>query len=229
MVAWLTGSVVTSILIMIGLLGLYVEVSTPGFAVPGTIAIICFAIVFAGGALMGTFNSFELLLFIAGVVLLIAEIFLIPGFGVAGISGIFLMMSALILSRQEFFIPEFEWETDILLRNMLLVFGTAGASIIIMAVLLVIFPHLAPFKRLILISPTDQTANRNNEQVNGQISGQAVESGTVGVTVTLLRPSGKASLGNEVLSVETDGEYIGKGIKIVVTEKSGNIIKVKKV
>jgi len=233
MVAWLTGSVVTSILIMIGLLGLYVEVSTPGFAVPGTIAIICFAIVFAGGALMGTFNSFELLLFIAGVVLLIAEIFLIPGFGVAGISGIFLMMSALILSRQEFFIPEFEWETDILLRNMLLVFGTAGASIIIMAVLLVIFPHLAPFKRLILISPTDQTADRNNEQVNeqvnGQISRQAVESGTVGTTVTLLRPSGKASLENEVLSVETDGEYIGKGIKIVVTGKSGNIIRVKKV
>ncbi len=233
MVAWLTGSVITSILIMIGLLGLYVEVSTPGFAVPGTIAIICFAIVFAGGALMGTFNSFELLLFIAGVVLLIAEIFLIPGFGVAGISGIFLMMSALILSRQEFFVPEFEWEMDILLKNMLLVFGTAGASIIIMAVLLVIFPHLAPFKRLILISPPNQTAgqiaDRNNEHLNGQISRQVVESGTVGVTVTLLRPSGKASLGNEVLSVETDGEYIGKGIKIVVTGKSGNIIRVKKV
>lgn len=178
---------------------------------------------------MGTFNSFELLLFIAGVVLLIAEIFLIPGFGVAGISGIFLMMSALILSRQEFFIPEFEWETDILLKNMLLVFGTAGASVIIMAVLLAVFPHLAPFKRLILTSPTDRIASRNNEQFDGQISRLAVESGTVGETVTLLRPSGKASLGNEVLSVETDGEYIGKGIKIVVTGKSGNIIKVKKV
>jgi membrane-bound serine protease (ClpP class) len=98
MAAWITGSVITSILIMIGLVGLYIEVSTPGFAVPGTVAIICFTIVFAGGALMGTFNSFELLLFIAGVVLLIAEIFLIPGFGITGIFGIFLMLSALILS-----------------------------------------------------------------------------------------------------------------------------------
>ena len=108
MAAWITGSVVTGILIVIGLVALYLEVSTPGFAVPGTVAIICFTIVFAGGALMGIFNSFELLLFIAGVVLLIAEIFLIPGFGITGISGIFLMMSALILSRQRFFIPEFE-------------------------------------------------------------------------------------------------------------------------
>ena len=233
MAAWITRSVVTSMLIMIGLVGLYIEVSTPGFAVPGTVAIICFAVVFAGGALMGTFNSLELLLFIAGVVLLIAEIFLIPGFGITGISGIFLMMSALILSRQEFIIPEFEWETDILLRNMLLVFGTTSASVIVMGVLLAAFPHLAPFKRLILSSTPVQTSSRIEDQDN-DLSGelwkdaQIVKPGTVGITVTLLRPSGKASLGNEVLSVETEGEYIGKDIKIVVTGKSGNILKVKK-
>ena len=238
MVALITGSVVTSILIMMGLVGLYLEVSTPGFAVPGTVSIICFTIVFAGGALMGTFDSFELILFIAGVVLLIAEIFLIPGFGITGISGIFLMMGALILSRQGFFIPEFEWETDILLKNMLLVFGTTGASVIIMGVLLVIFPHLAPFKRLILTSPADQTVSQiaggNNKQNSGNNveegeKNQTVKPGTVGITATTLRPSGKAFLENEVLPVETDGEYIEKDVKIVVTGKLGNIIKVKKV
>lgn len=237
MAALITGSVVTSILIMMGLVGLYLEVSTPGFAVPGTVAIICFTIVFAGGALMGTFNSFELILFIAGVVLLIAEIFLIPGFGITGISGIFLMMGALILSRQGFFIPEFEWETDILLKNMLLVFGTTGASVIIMGILLVIFPHLAPFKRLILTSPADQTASQtagwNNDQISGQNvevreETQTVKPGTVGITATPLRPSGKASFGNEVLPVETDGEYMEQGSKIIVTKNSGNIIRVKK-
>jgi len=229
MAALITGSVATSILIMIGLVGLYLEVSTPGFAVPGTVAIICFTIVFAGGALMGTFNSFELLLFIAGVALLIAEIFLIPGFGITGISGIFLIMSALILSRQGFLLPKFEWETDILLSNMLLVFGTTGASVIIMGVLLVIFPHLAPFKRLILTSPEDQLVSQITVWNNEEISKQTVKPGTVGITATTLRPSGKASMENEVLPVETDGEYIGKGVKIVVTGKLGNIIKVKKV
>ncbi|NQT59473.1 MAG: nodulation protein NfeD [Bacteroidetes bacterium] len=232
--AWITGSVVTSILIMIGLIGLYIEVSTPGFAVPGTISIICFAVVFAGGALMGTLNSFELLLFIAGAALLIAEIFLIPGFGITGISGILLMMTALILSRQGFLIPEFEWETEILLKNMLLVFGTAGVSVIIMAILLAVFPHLAPFKRLILTLPTEQDVSQVTDRVIGSQDQlieetQILKEGTVGVTVTPLRPSGKASLGDEVLSVETDGEYIDKGSKIVITGKSGNIIKVKKV
>jgi len=222
MVAWLTGSLVTSILIMIGLVGLYLEVSSPGFAVPGTVAIICFTIVFAGGALMGTFSSLELLLFIAGVILLISEIFLIPGFGIAGISGILLMLSSLILSRQGFLIPEFTWETDIFLKNIILVLGTTGASVIIITILLAVFPHLTPFKRLILASPADQTADQNTETIS------SFPPGTRGVTVTSLRPSGKAFLENEVLSVEADGEFIGKGIKIVVCEKLGNIIKVKK-
>jgi len=232
--AWITGSIVTSILIMIGLVGLYIEISTPGFAVPGTIAIICFVIAFAGGALMGTLSSFELLLFIAGVALLIAEIFLIPGFGIAGIFGILLMMAALILSRQEFFIPEFEWETELLLKNMILVFGTAGVSVIIMAILLALFPHLAPFKRLILTSPTDQDISQDTDRIIEQQDQlieetQILKEGTTGITVTPLRPSGKASLGDEVLSVESDGEYIDTGCKIVITGISGNIIKVTKV
>ena len=181
---------------------------------------------------MGTFNSFELLLFIAGVVLLVAEIFLIPGFGITGISGIFLIMSALILSRQGFLIPEFEWETDILLKNLLLVFGTTGASVVIMGVLLVIFPHLSPFKKLILTSPSDPGANRTdrNSEEPGELlnNTQKVKPGTLGVTVTLLRPSGKALIGDQTLPVETDGEYLGKDKKIIVTEKYGNIIRVKK-
>ena len=79
LVAFLTGSALTTLLVMAGLVALYLEITTPGFGVPGTVALICFAIVFAGGALLGTVGSLELLLFLAGVALLLVEIFLIPG------------------------------------------------------------------------------------------------------------------------------------------------------
>ena len=116
---------------------------------------------------------------------------------------------------------------------MLLVFGTTGASVIVMGVLLAVFPHLAPFKRLILTYPPVQTPSQIRALYNDQSDElwedtQKVKPGTVGVTITPLRPSGKASMENEVLPVETEGEYIGKGSKIIVTGKSGNIIKVKK-
>ena len=68
--------------------------------------------------LLGTIGSLELLLFLAGVVLLVLEIFLIPGFGVTGVAGIALIGVSLVLSRQDFLWPEFEWEWDIFRRNL---------------------------------------------------------------------------------------------------------------
>ena len=96
----------------------YMEITSPGFGVPGTIAIIAFLIIFLGGALLGTVGSLEIVLFLLGVILLVIEIFLIPGFGVTGISGIVLMIAALVLARQEFVIPRVPWEWTIFLRNL---------------------------------------------------------------------------------------------------------------
>ena len=87
----LTSAAVASLLLTVGLLALYLEISSPGFGIPGTIAITAFALMFLSSGLLGTLSSIELLLFLAGIVLLIVEVFLIPGFGVAGISGLIFM------------------------------------------------------------------------------------------------------------------------------------------
>jgi membrane-bound serine protease (ClpP class) len=220
----ITGAAVTSLLVLVGLAALYLEITSPGFGVPGTIAIIAFLIIFLGGALLGTVGSLEIILFLLGVVLLIVEIFLIPGFGVTGVSGILLMITALILSRQEFVIPRVPWQWDIFLRNLRNVgFGFVG-SLVLLVFLLRIFPRTPGLKRLILESKEDTLAGYTVQSAESS----ALLTGRQGNAVTVLRPAGKADFEGEILVVETDGEFIEAGTPVEVIEVSGNRIVVRR-
>jgi membrane-bound serine protease (ClpP class) len=223
-VGFMTSAGFTTLVIIIGLVALFLEITSPGFGVPGTIAIICFAVVFASYALLGTVGSLELILFVLGLVLLILEIFIIPGFGVAGISGIVLIALSLVLSMQEFVIPTFEWQKDLFRRNILVVGVGVVSSLVLFGILAYSLPQLRLFSRLTL-----------GESQNAE-SGYTVQSseevtrymGKKGVAVTTLRPSGKAEFGEEVLNVEAEGEFLEAGTLIEVVEVSGNRILVRK-
>jgi membrane-bound serine protease (ClpP class) len=215
---------VTSLLVLVGLAALYLEITSPGFGVPGTIAIIAFLIIFLGGAMLGTVGSLEIILFLLGVVLLVVEIFLIPGFGVAGVSGIVLMIAALVLSRQEFVIPRVPWQWDILLRNLRNVgFGFVG-SLVLLVFILRIFPRTPGLKRLILESSQDTLAGYTVQTAESS----ALLTGRRGTAVTSLRPAGKAEFEGEVLVVETDGDFVEAGQPVEIIEVSGNRIMVRK-
>lgn len=224
LVALITGSILVSMLIMIGMIMLYVEITSPGFGIPGTVAIICFAVVFSSNALLGKVGSLELLLFIAGIILLIIEIFIIPGFGITGITGIILIALSLVFSLQDFVLPEFDWQWDIFIRNI----TTIGVSLVLSFIGIIIIANIIPrsglFRRLAL--NTTQTAE------SGYVVETQVEKnhliGLEGVAVTILRPAGKAEINNEIYEVESDGEYIKKGTNIKIIEVSGNRIIVRK-
>jgi membrane-bound serine protease (ClpP class) len=223
-VSIITGAAVTSLLVLVGLAALYLEITSPGFGIPGTIAIIAFLVIFLGGALLGTVGSLEIILFLLGVVLLVVEIFLIPGFGVTGISGIVLMIAALVLSRQEFVIPRVPWQWDIFLRNLRNVgFGFVG-SLVLLVVILRIFPRTPGLKRLILESNQDTMAGYTVQSLESS----ALLTGRRGKAITSLRPAGKAEFEGEVLVVETDGEFIEPGSQVEVIEVSGNRIVVRR-
>jgi membrane-bound serine protease (ClpP class) len=223
-VSVITGAAVTSLLVLVGLAALYLEITSPGFGVPGTIAIIAFLIIFLGGALLGTVGSLEIILFLLGIVLLVVEIFLIPGFGVTGISGIILMISALILSRQEFVIPRVPWQWDIFLRNLRNIgFGFVG-SLVLLVILLRIFPRTPGLKRLILESSQEVTAGYTVQSLEAS----ALLAGRRGTAVTALRPAGKADFEGEIIVVETDGEFVEPGSPVEVIEVSGNRILVRR-
>ena len=225
LVALISSAAVTSFLVMIGLVALYMEVTSPGFGVPGTIALICFAVIFSASTLIGNMGSLELLLFLAGVILLLVEIFIIPGFGVTGISGIILILLSLVLSRQDFIVPEFVWQWDLLKKNLLYVSLSLVSAVILIGVLMVTLPQSRLFSRLVL-----KSGEESSKGEDGESSGKDRRTmiGEKAVALTDLRPVGKADFTGEVLIVETDGDYIEKGTAVVVLRKEGLRLVVKK-
>ena len=95
---FLTDPTVSSLLLIIGFLGLVFEVMTPGWGVPGTVGILALFLFFGGRLVVGLAGWGVIGLFILGFVLLLIEVFIIPGFGITGISGIIAIFASLVLS-----------------------------------------------------------------------------------------------------------------------------------
>lgn len=98
LVRFLTNPIVSSLLMTVGMLGIFLEIRTPGFGLPGALGIASLALFFWGHWLVQLAGWEELLLVVSGFVLLVLEIFVIPGFGLAGIAGIGALLAGLSLS-----------------------------------------------------------------------------------------------------------------------------------
>jgi len=233
-VTFLTSGAMVSLLLLAGLVALYLEITSPGFGVPGTIALICFAIVFGSSGLMGNLGAIEILLFLAGIVLLLLEFFVIPGFGVAGIAGIVLILGALVLSQQDFVWPQFDWQWGVLRRSLSIVGASVIGGIILIGVIMTFVPRASLFSRLILHAPGDlgyagKSWRRHKNKVKRPeeietLKGEEnspVTIGAIGVTVTDLRPVGKVRFEFGVYVAETEGEYCEKNTRVVVRRIDG--------
>ena len=239
-IAFLTAGPVQTILIILGLILLFMELNSPGFGIPGICGIFCFLLVFGSGALLGRVDSLEIILFIAGIGLLAVEIFALPGFGVMGISGIIIIGLSLVFSMQDFVIPQFEWEWELLGRNVLVVFAGLISAITGIAIIALMGPKLRMFDRIMLKTQITGTAGGPDPESPAAMaysSGYAAEDeemlaalvGKTGVTDSVLRPSGKAVFDGKVYAVEADGEFVDEGRGIIVTRVRGNRIIVRRV
>ncbi|MDP3582995.1 MAG: ATP-dependent Clp protease proteolytic subunit, partial [Ignavibacteria bacterium] len=94
-VRFINNPVISSLLIMIGMIGLFTEIKTPGWGLAGTAGVIALALFFGTSYILQLATIWEIIIFVVGVVLLIVEIFVIPGFGIAGFAGIVLMILGL--------------------------------------------------------------------------------------------------------------------------------------
>lgn len=237
-VSFLTSGAVQSVLILLGLVMLFLEINTPGFGIPGVVAIITFAVVFGSNFLLGTVDSFEMILFLVGVVLLAVEIFILPGFGITGISGIVLIGLSLVFSMQDFAIPEFSWQWELLGRNVLVVVTGIILGIAGIAALALAGTRIRLFDRLVLKTQIQGTAG--GPDPDNPVEGARMPApeeplpdygalvGKTGVAVSVLRPAGKAEIEGTVYVVETNGAYVESGSPVRVVRVRGNRIIVEK-
>jgi membrane-bound ClpP family serine protease len=217
--------IVMAILVMIGIAGLILEFKMPGIGVPGVIAAICFVIFFWAYSFVGQYTVLAVLLFVLGLILLGLEIFVIPGFGVTGISGIILIVSSLALvTLEKLPATTGDWTE---LGTKLLLFGGSLVGAFIGAMTIAKFlPNIPYASRLVLLPPSDA-----EEETRAAAAHEAAAAllGAIGVAATTLRPAGKARFGDEYLDVIAENDYVNPGSRVQVIEIEGNRIVVKEV
>ncbi len=204
-------------LLIIAWFALIIEVSQPGIGVGGFISSLCFVLFFWSNFLNGTAAWLEGLLFVAGVISLAVEIFVLPGFGIFGFGGACLIVASLVLASQTFIIPQNSYQYEQFASSLMMVaVGLVGAFVSLLTVRRYL-PDAPIFKRLMLSKPDEDEL-----QERELLADYRHLVGKRGKTLTQLTPSGKARFGDEDLNVISDGEVIGRGSDVLVAEVRGN-------
>jgi len=219
LVRFLTHPVVSSLLMTIGMLGIIVGLRTGDFGVAGGVGIASLGLFFWGHWLVQLAGWEELLLAGAGIILLAVEIFVIPGFGIAGVLGILAILAGLILS-----LVGAGDTSEVILKATGRVVFSLLITLIASLVLLRFLPHL-PFGRRLLLG---------TGLGSGHLSGSAPDSdrswlGKKGQASSPLRPAGIAEIEGKRVDVVSDGELIDAGQIVEVTQVDGNRIVVRRV
>jgi membrane-bound serine protease (ClpP class) len=218
-VRFLTHPVLSSLLVTIGMLGIIIELRTPGFGVAGAIGVGSLAAFFWGHWLVQLAGWGELMLALAGVALLVLELLVIPGFGLAGILGILALLAALVMSVVgSGATPEF-----LMLAAGRIVFALLAA--LLASFLLLRFMPRTPFGRRLILQSDLGTGHRY---------GSAPESdqrwlGKRGRTTSPLRPAGFADIEGARVDVVSEGELVEPGTPVEVIRVDGNRIVVRPV
>jgi membrane-bound serine protease (ClpP class) len=213
---------IAPVLILIGLAGLYMELKTPGFGMFGIIGITAFLLFFSTKYVVGLADHIEFILFFMGIALLFVELFVIPGFGIIGVTGVGLILVSVLLSMQNFVIPKMPWDVELFKSNILLV----GILFLISVPLF----FIALFSASKLVYET-RLGHRETEATGEGFAPAEDYSGLIGKkgkVLNQLRPAGIAEIDGKRFDVVSDGEYIDKNKIIIVSETVGNRIVVRK-
>ena len=226
-IGFLINPMLSGVLIMIIIGGIYFELQSPGIGFALAASVIAALLYFAPLYLEGMAENWEVILFIVGVVLMMVEIFAIPGFGVAGVAGIIAMVTGLTLSLVDnvvFEDPEFTGEGLGLLMKSL--------SLVLVAALLGLILSLWTTKKLLTTSAFSNLSLKSEQQVDkGYIAVDTEQQSLVGepgVAHTVLRPSGRVRVNEKIYDAMAEYGYIEKGESVkIVRYESGQVYVVK--
>lgn len=217
-VRFVTNPALASILMTVGLLGLLVEIRTPGFGLPGLIGLSCLALFFWGHYIARLAGTEELALIVAGVVLLVLELIVIPGFGVAGILGSLALGSGLALSMVGAGASAVAVANVAARTTLSLAVAVAGVLL-----LLRFAPRLPFANRMVLNTTLDRQVPEDLEVEHPKLTGQR------GVALSPLRPAGVVLVRGVRLDVVSEGPLIDSGEKIEVVRDEGHRVVVRRI
>lgn len=221
---------VSGFLIMLIIGGIYFELQTPGVGFPIIIAISAAVAFFAPHYLQGLANNMELIIFIVGLLLLVVEVFVLPGFGIAGILGILLLISGLALSLFPIVSsPELGW----ILPNISVVMNSFAIVSICIVLALILSFYLSKkllTKRNFLSDSAVLTADGKDYKVilSNKFTNEELI-GKQGETISVLMPGGKVVVDSETFDSIALSGYIEKGKRIEVVKISNAQLVVKEI
>ena len=222
-IAFALNPFISGLLILVIIGGIYFELQTPGIGFALFAAVTALVLYLIPYYLNGLAEYWEIIALFIGVILIIAEIFILPGFGVAGVLGITLTVVSLILImlNNDFFNFEFVPLGDIVVATIVAFGGLTGGMVVLFFGGSRIMQSKA-FQRMALTETQESSkgfsVNTYSESMNGK----------TGTAYTVLRPSGKVMIGDELFDAFTRGDYVEKGEPIVVIESEGVTLKVKR-
>lgn len=215
-------NMISPLLLMIGIVGLYIEFKTPGFGLPGIVGIAAFAVYFTGSYIAGFSGVEWMLVFVVGVILLALEFFVFPGTIALGVIGALLMILSIVMALVDLYPnvpatpgtpgpawPSFGGATresiEDALRTLLIAAIGVAAGVFIMSRLL---PKTSFYSGMVSQGASGSATTAAFAQKENTLLGRT------GITISALRPGGKAQFGDTILDVMSQGVMIGNGTEV---------------
>ncbi|WP_420318266.1 NfeD family protein [Ekhidna sp.] len=214
---------VSGILILVIVGGIYFELQTPGVGFPLLAAVIAIILYFVPNYLNGLAANWEIIMFIVGIILIALEVFVIPGFGVAGVLGLICTIGSLVLVmlNNDMFDFSFVGSEEIFISVATVILGMLGSNIIMFfgGARLV---NSNVFKRIAL-----QEVQDKEQGFTSTFYKKKSMVGKKGKAYTRLRPSGRIEIDDEIYDAFTRGNFIEEGAEVIVISDEGTSLKVK--
>jgi membrane-bound serine protease (ClpP class) len=209
-VRFLTNPLVSPLLLSLGILGLVFEIKTGAFGLGGLLSLVSLGLFFGSSFILGLAGWEEVLLLGLGLIALGVEVFIIPGFGVAGIVGLLAIVASMVLAMM----GGYPTTGDVAQALAVL-----GASLFITAAVIYAWlrhlPNSGRFSGLLLKGAGHREAGFTTAPSRPELVGRD------GTALTDLRPAGTARIGDERVDVVTEGEYVSQGTRIQVVRSEG--------
>lgn len=211
-------------LVTLGVLGFILELKMPGTTVPGVIGAICFVLFFWSYSFVGEFVLLAALLFVLGLALILVEVFVLPGFGFTGISGILLVLFSLVLVPLAH-PPQTSQDWAEVGKHITSLILAIGAGVFATIALIHYLPNM-PYASRLVLHPPDETEDGEPEATEPRFAHLL---GAIGIAATTLRPAGKVQFGDAFHDVLAEGDFVNPGSRVKVIEVEGNRIVVREI